>query len=212
MTRSLRLDTSHRILDVAERLVQTRGFNGFSYADVATALSLTKASLHYHFPTKAALGRALIARYGQVFAATLAAIDAEGLGAADKLARYARLYAGVLKAGRMCLCGMVAAEYATLPAGMQSEIRAFFTANEEWLVKVLDEGVASGELRLRGSSLDTARMLLSALEGAMLVARSYRSPARFEVTAQRLLDDLGAAPRRGARRAGATRAVRKRKG
>ncbi|HEY1566924.1 MAG TPA: helix-turn-helix domain-containing protein, partial [Solirubrobacteraceae bacterium] len=54
--------TRTRILDTAERLVQTRGFNGFSYADVATELGVTKASLHYHFPGKAELGEALIAR------------------------------------------------------------------------------------------------------------------------------------------------------
>ena len=46
-----------RILDVAERLVQTRGFNGFSYADIAAEVGITKASLHYHFATKAELGR-----------------------------------------------------------------------------------------------------------------------------------------------------------
>jgi TetR/AcrR family transcriptional repressor of nem operon len=55
--------TRGRILDTAERLVQTRGFNGFSYADVATELGVTKASLHYHFPGKAELGEALVARY-----------------------------------------------------------------------------------------------------------------------------------------------------
>src|SRR5215211_135610 len=54
-----RTDTADRILDLAERLVQTRGFNGFSYADIASELGLTKASLHYHFPTKAELGRCL---------------------------------------------------------------------------------------------------------------------------------------------------------
>ena len=54
-------DTSTRILDVAERLVQVRGFNGFSYADVAGELNITKASLHYHFAGKAELGEALIA-------------------------------------------------------------------------------------------------------------------------------------------------------
>jgi len=47
---------------VAERLVQVRGFNGFSYADIAAELHITKASLHYHFATKADLGEALIAR------------------------------------------------------------------------------------------------------------------------------------------------------
>ena len=51
-------DTPQRILDVAERLVQTRGFNGFSYADIADALKVTKASLHYHFRGKADLGAA----------------------------------------------------------------------------------------------------------------------------------------------------------
>jgi AcrR family transcriptional regulator len=52
--------TAARILDVAERLVQTRGFNGFSYADVAGELGVTKASLHYRFPGKAERGEALI--------------------------------------------------------------------------------------------------------------------------------------------------------
>ena len=55
--------TSERILDIAERLVQTRGFNNFSYADIASELGITTASLHYHFPGKAELGQALITRY-----------------------------------------------------------------------------------------------------------------------------------------------------
>jgi TetR/AcrR family transcriptional repressor of nem operon len=54
--------TAERTLDVAERLLQVRGFNGFSYADIAAELGVTKASLHYHFPSKAELGDALIAR------------------------------------------------------------------------------------------------------------------------------------------------------
>src|SRR5262245_3359472 len=48
-------DTATRILDAAERLVQIRGFSGFSYADVAEELGVTKASLHYHFAGKAEL-------------------------------------------------------------------------------------------------------------------------------------------------------------
>jgi TetR/AcrR family transcriptional regulator, transcriptional repressor for nem operon len=186
--------TADRVLDIAERLVQTRGFNGFSYADIATELAVTKATLHYYFPTKAALGRALIERYHQVFTRLLGAIDAETLRATAKLARYASLYKEVLRNDRMCLCGMVAAEYTTLPEPMQEEIRRFFTANELWLAAVLDEGKRSGELHLRGTPLDTARLLLSALQGAMLVARSYGSVARFEISAKRLIADLTATP------------------
>ena len=53
-------DTAAEILDVAERLVQVRGFNGFSYGDVASELKITTAALHYHFAGKAELGEALI--------------------------------------------------------------------------------------------------------------------------------------------------------
>ena len=101
--------TSQRILDVAERLVQTRGFNGFSYADIASALTVTKASLHYHFPTKAALGKQLIERYEKTFLLALGEIDRSSADAREKLQRYARIYADVLRANRMCLCGMLAA-------------------------------------------------------------------------------------------------------
>src|SRR6195256_369264 len=104
-----------RILDVAERLVQLRGFNGFSYADVAAELGVTKASLHYHFPGKAELGEALIRRYASRFIDALRQIDADTAGVQEKLAAYANLYADVLKEQRMCLCGMMAADYATLP-------------------------------------------------------------------------------------------------
>src|ERR1700733_2743383 len=67
--------TSERILDIAERLVQTRGFNNFSYADIASELGITTASLHYHFPGKAELGLALITRYGERFSHALSQIE-----------------------------------------------------------------------------------------------------------------------------------------
>src|SRR6266704_1103916 len=103
------MDTAQRILDVAERLVQTQGFNGFSYADIAAELGITKASLHYHFATKAALGSALITRYGAEFGRALEEIDQSAVDAREKLRRYAGLYADVLRQHRMCLCGMLAA-------------------------------------------------------------------------------------------------------
>ena len=182
--------SAQRILDVAERLVQTRGFNGFSYADIAEALDVTKASLHYHFPSKADLGRRLIERYQQTFLAVLKGIDATAAAPREKLKRYARIYADVLRDNRMCLCGMLASDYATLPKSMKENVKQFFDENEQWLVAVLEQGRKSGALEFKGSPLDLARVIVGSLEGAMMLARSYGEPARFDTAAERLIASL----------------------
>jgi len=184
------VETSQRILDVAERLVQTRGFNGFSYADIAEALDVTKASLHYHFPSKAELGKRLIERYEEAFLGLLKAIDATGAGARDKLRRYARIYADVLRDNRMCLCGMLASDYATLPKPMKEEVKHFFDENEQWLAAVLEQGRKSGSLEFKGSALELARVIVGSLEGAMMLARSYGDASRFDTAAERLIGSL----------------------
>lgn len=183
-------DTAQRILDVAERLVQSRGFNGFSYANIAAELNITTASLHYHFPSKAELGEALIVRYSARFADALQAIDSSVPDAPAKLAAYASLYADVLRGERMCLCGILAAEYDTLPDAMREAVVRFFDENEVWLAGVLAEGDADQTLSFDGSSRDAAQTILSGLEGAMLVTRPYGDMARFDAAAARLLAGL----------------------
>lgn len=185
-------ETSQRILDIAERLVQTRGFNGFSYADIADALKVTKASLHYHFPAKADLGKRLIERYERNFVAALENIDEESADAAEKLRRYAEIYTDVLRNNRMCLCGMLAAEFATLPKPMREDMRHFFDENERWLTAVLQEGKRDRSLKFSGSATEVAQSLIGSLEGAMMIARSYGDPARFKTVCARLLGDLAA--------------------
>ena len=168
-------------------LVQTRGFNGFSYAHIAAELGITKASLHYHFPGKAELGEALIARYTARFAQALENLESPQRGAGEKLEAYAELYSAVLRGDRMCLCGMLAAEYQTLPKAMGDAIVGFFDANHAWLTGVLTVGRADTTLAFDGDPCDGAQTILAGLEGAMLVARPYQDPARFETAARKIL-------------------------
>jgi TetR/AcrR family transcriptional regulator, transcriptional repressor for nem operon len=185
--------TATRILDEAERLAQTRGFNGLSYADVAAVVGTSKAALHYHFATKADLGRALIERYTDRFFAALGDIEASGAAAPERLQRYARLYADVLKQDRLCLCGMLAAEYTTLPEPMRSALREFFGRNEAWLSDLLEAGRAAGTLHFDGPPRDSARALMAVLEGAMLLARAYGDTKHFDAAAAYLIRDVTSA-------------------
>ena len=183
-------DTAEKVLDIAERLVQMRGFNGVSYADVAAELGITRAALHYHFATKAALGEALIDRYTTRFEAALEEIDRHASDAPAKISAYAAIYLDVLRQERMCLCGMLAAEYQTLPAPMREAVVRFFDINETWLEAVLDEGQRAGTLHPRNSTAGAARVVISTLEGAMLVARLRNDPSRLEAAQEQLLAEL----------------------
>lgn len=192
-------DTASRILDVAERLVQLRGFNGFSYADVAAELNITKASLHYHFAGKAELGEALIERYAARFTHSLQEIEARPVDARAKLDAYAKLYADVLRGKRMCLCGMLAAEYQTLPKAMRAAVVRFFDEQEAWLTRVLERGREEGTLRFGGPAGEAAQMIVGGLEGAMLVTRPYGDPARFQASASHLLESFASDTRESVR-------------
>src|SRR5207237_8409426 len=141
---------------------------------------LTTAALHYHFAGKAELGEALIGRYATRFAAALETLDASATSAAAKLEGYANLYVDVLRDKRMCLCGMLAAEYQTLPQRMREGVIQFFDANEVWLQHVVEQGQQEGTLHVVGSSKETARAIVGGLEGAMLVTRPYGDVTRFQ--------------------------------
>ena len=182
--------TAERMLDIAERLVQLRGFNNFSYADIAAELGITKASLHYHFRGKAELGQALIARYAERFSEALSRIDRDLPDARTKLEAYAGLYADVLRGKRMCMCGILAAEYQTLPEPMRTGVIRFFDENQRWLAVLLAQAQTDQTLTFTGSTDDVAQSILSTLEGAMLVSRPYGDLARFNATVQQLLARL----------------------
>jgi TetR/AcrR family transcriptional repressor of nem operon len=92
----------------------------------------------------------------------------------------------------MCLCGMLAAEYQTLPKPMRSAVVSFFDDQEAWLVGVLEQGREEGTLRFSGSASEAAQVIVGGLEGAMLVTRPYGDPARFQIAADHLVASFAA--------------------
>lgn len=189
-----RRDTRARILDVAERLVQTRGFNGFSYADVAAQVGVTTASLHYHFPSKTSLGEALVGRWTERHLSALAKIEHTRPSGLARLDAYTALYKGVSRGSRMGLCGMLAAEHQTLPQPMRTLVAAFLTANEHWLEQVLRAGRDDGSLDFDGPARSAALVFLAGVQGAALIARPHGDADCFRTVARGLLATLAAPP------------------
>jgi len=184
--------TATHILDAAQRLVQRRGYNAVSYGDLADALDLTTAAIHYHFPSKADLGEALVARYREQNAERRATIREDEDTLRGQLTQYVEGYVGVRASGGLCLCGVLAADEETLPEPVRAEVRRFFADQEDWLADVIAEGPRGGTgLAGYESPRQVAELLLAAIEGAMLTARD-RSPDAYRATLHRLIDTIAA--------------------
>lgn len=174
---------SENILDVAEQRAQLLGFNGFSYADIAAELSVTAASLHYHFPTKADLGVRLIERYTQRLRSAFKQFDEHFSDPWKRLDAYLGLYEELVSQRKLCLCCMLAAEYHTLPPPMQSELHTFFEVNEAWVTAQVRAVQPRRGKRAKLDARAIARALIGALEGVTLVSRAEGGVEAFRESA-----------------------------
>ncbi|NER82169.1 MAG: TetR/AcrR family transcriptional regulator [Leptolyngbya sp. SIO1D8] len=165
-------NTAQTILDVAQSIVRNRGYSAFSYADIAEQVGIRKASIHYHFPSKDELVRALVQRYRETMARQCDRIAQSTDSLDQQLIQFANLYRDSLKDGQICLCAMLAADFAVLPMPVQDEMAVFFDQTEAWLTSLLQQGCDAKIWQCHPSSNQEAKGLIAMMQGAQLLARS----------------------------------------
>lgn len=167
-----------RILDAAERRVRAAGFAEMSFRDVAEDVGIKSASVHYHFKTKAELGEALVQAYTDRFAGALQAIDpSDPERAFDD---FVKLYDRALVVDEsICLCAIMGAEAIGLPAHVNEKTRQFFRMNVAWLSALFSAHAGQDHAGL-------ARLVVAALEGAIIVASASRDRDLFHGVAGEL--------------------------
>lgn len=174
------------ILHASRMLMMDRGFNGFSFRDVAQEVGIRSASIHYHYATKADLAEATAKSYRLAFNDCVNQIDATS--ATDLLRAYGALFITTLREqGRLCLGGMLAADIASLPEPVRAEVSMFFTEQNQWIEKVITEGQEAGTLRTDLDAALFAKMFVSSLEGAMMVSRGLQQPQDLEAALEILI-------------------------
>jgi AcrR family transcriptional regulator len=191
-------DTRERILDTAESLARSRGFNGFSYRDVAQPLGIRNAAIHYHFPTKADLGVALVRRYRDLLHRQTGPFMTQGGDPVPQLEGLIALYRRDARAESMCPVASVAADFFTLPEPMRQEAQTLAREMIVWMTRVMEVGRETNALRYEGAPQEKALEVLSALNGATQLAR-LTGLETLDTAAAQLRRDLGMArePARG---------------
>jgi TetR/AcrR family transcriptional regulator, transcriptional repressor for nem operon len=177
---------SHRdkILDEGLRVVHARGFAAASVRDIVRAAGVPQGSFTNHFASKEAFGLEILDRY---FAGSCELMDRtlrnDALPPLDRLRAYVgsatrSCEAGVPGGG--CLLGNFSAEAGEHSEPLRRRLVEMFAATEAALAYCLKAAVEAGELSAGLDCEGTAALILSALQGATLLAKAEQSPAPLE--------------------------------
>ncbi|KXT75655.1 TetR/AcrR family transcriptional regulator [Streptococcus sp. DD12] len=171
-------ETEEKIIQLGTAFIQSRGVNGFSYAEISTAMGIRKASIHYYFPKKQDLIARVLEVYNQDFKASLDAIRARGEDFSQSLEAFIQLYRRNLESGNICLCSMLATEQYALTEAINQSVQEFFQCNTDWLKSLFeDEGLVS----------QLAEDFFATVQGAQLITKASGDLSYFD---QLLTDKL----------------------
>ena len=116
---------------------------------------------------------ALTQRYRAKQRKRLAELDDQYESPADRLDAYLAMMAQVAHSGnKICPLGTLSAEFNVIPQKVQEDIRELFDFAKSWLTGVLAEGSERGELAFDGAASERAVLIMSAVQGALQIARA----------------------------------------
>ena len=187
-TKTNDISKEDEILEVGQELIQTVGYDGFSYRDIADRVGIKSASVHYYFPAKTDLAEAVAKQYRIEFAETVREISANTPGALERLEEFAGIFQGTLEnLDRVCLCGMLASESSSVPDKVSAQTRMFFSEQQDWISQTIADGIDDGTISATTQPNEFAKTFLSALEGAMMLARSMEQPEHLRSVSNQMI-------------------------
>lgn len=186
-----RIENARRtILTMAEDLLQDRGYNGFSYAHIASELGVKNAAIHYHFPTKEDLAASVVRRYRERFRLWTGNARVKNLPPGEKLDWFFKIYTDLrADQGKVCLAGSLEAEFNAIPGELRQEVTRLHREMIGWLEHTLHDGRVAGVFRFEGDPAGKAAVIMAALQGALQMARAL-GQAKFRSVVDQLRVDL----------------------
>lgn len=175
-----------QLLEHASVLIRQRGYNGFSYRDLAELVGVKTSSIHYYFPAKDDLVLEVVRLYRERSQARLAAIDTS-LPLLEQAERYVGPLSNDIELNQICLAGMLSAEVMALPDTIRKYLQEHFQANETWIANLLRRTEIESGRPYPVPPQVLAKVLYGAIQNGIITARMSGSSDRLDAAADMLL-------------------------
>ena len=161
--------TKTELLHEASRMLLQKGLNGFSLQELAEKLSIKKASLFHHYPSKTALAVELYRFYQSSFLDWVKTHEHEP--AEKQLLRYAeKLTSWICDKKRVCPVGALSLEWDLVVPELQHEILQLHELHKTWLNSIFKK------IDLRSPKSDAVMGTMSLIQGSIQLARLNNEP------------------------------------
>lgn len=163
--------TRERILELAEELILTKGYNGFSYQDISTVMGIKNAAVHYYFPSKDNLGVSILKTNLQRFEEMVENMQNRDFNEWHQLESFMKIYMKSNRENKICLIGSLGTDVNTLSEPMHSELQKMVDRIISWLETTLQNGREKGLFQFNIPARNQALTILSSLVAGLQLAR-----------------------------------------
>ena len=159
------------ILMLAGEMIQTKGYDSFSYNDLSLRLGIRKASIHHHFPKKQELGLAYLKYRFELAKDIENQLRNSKMNSLQKLQAFLDLGVKLIEEKKICPVSSFQADRWNINEEMQGVLTKIEETEMSMLTSILEDGRSSEELFFVGEAKDQASLILSSMKGAILYAQ-----------------------------------------
>lgn len=179
-------DARRRLIDAALELLSGRAYSTVGVAEISAHAGVQKGSFYYFFPSKEALALAVVDEHWQAQRSEWRSVFDGEAPVTQRLRELVQVTAdrqAATQAGTGsvtgCLFGNLALELSAQDSAMRERLRAIFDEQVAMIARLLEEGVAAGEIELHDVD-DAARSIVAQLEGLVLFAKLFNDPTQLD--------------------------------
>ncbi|MEQ9619295.1 MAG: TetR/AcrR family transcriptional regulator [Deltaproteobacteria bacterium] len=169
-----------KILESAKKLFHLKGFYQTSIDEILSDSGVTKSNFYYHFKSKEELGLIYLDRRikqyeTEVLSTTLENNSESPASRIDKFYKKVKTFHTDLSCVKGCPFGNLAIEMSGANENFRERLSTFFRRWEKSIEECIEEGMSNGEFRSDISPKIMSRLILSHLEGAVMMVKTHRS-------------------------------------
>lgn len=181
------MTTKETIIETADQLIRSNGFNAFSFKDISNKIGIKTASIHYHFPTKSDLGVATIKQHIERFEKFKAELSSKP--PLIKLEAFLSIYSQIKSENKVCLVGSLATDLNTVDDNVKNELKNFAELVLNWVTEILEDGKKQKIFEFQTIPRTKALMIITNILAIVQLSR-LTNDEDFEIVKETILKEL----------------------